>query len=100
MKCEELLQMLNDYVDGEIDPSLCEEFRDEVEACNPCRVVIDTIRKTVTLYREEAGEVELPIAFHDKLHAVLRERWRRDHPDAPDTADPPDGPDPDATPDP
>ena len=26
MKCEELLNILNEYVDGTVDPSICEEF--------------------------------------------------------------------------
>ena len=26
MDCEELLKMLNEYVDGTVDPSICEDF--------------------------------------------------------------------------
>lgn len=55
MKCEELLAMLNEYVDGEIDPGVCEQFEKHLVGCNPCQVVVDNIRKTITLYK--AGEV-------------------------------------------
>ncbi len=74
MKCEDMLRMLNDYVDQEIDPAVCDQFEAHLEDCNPCQVVVDTIRKTIKLYKE--GEVyEIPIAFRDRLHQTLRERW-------------------------
>lgn len=74
MKCEDMLRMLNDYVDQEIDPAVCDQFEAHLEDCNPCQVVVDTIRKTIKLYKE--GEVyEIPIVFRDRLHQTLRERW-------------------------
>jgi anti-sigma factor RsiW len=51
MKCEELLAMLNEYVDGTVDPAICEEFEKHMAGCNPCQVVVDNIRKTITLYK-------------------------------------------------
>jgi len=75
MKCEDLLRMLNDYVDGDIDPAVCEEFEQHLAGCNPCQVVVDNIRKTITLYK--GGEVyEIPTAFRERLHRVLREKWK------------------------
>ncbi len=78
MKCEDLLSMLNEYVDGTIDPSICKEFERHLAGCNPCQVVIDNIRKTITLYRE-GKSYELPLEFRDRLHKVLRERWKETH---------------------
>ncbi len=79
MKCEELLKMLNEYVDGTVDPAVCEEFEKHMAGCNPCQVVVDNIRKTITLYKN--GETyELPVAFRTKLHATLRARWKQTHP--------------------
>ncbi|MFO1476435.1 MAG: zf-HC2 domain-containing protein [Verrucomicrobiota bacterium] len=75
MKCEELLAMLNEYVDGTVDPGICEQFEKHLAGCNPCQVVVDNIRKTITLYRE--GEAyELPVEFRRKLHDTLRQRWK------------------------
>ncbi len=80
MKCEELLAFLNDYVDGTVDPAICEEFEKHMAGCNPCQVVVDNIRKTIRLYK--AGEAyELPAAFRERLHRALRERWKQTHPD-------------------
>lgn len=74
MKCEELLQLLNEYVDGTVDPAVCEEFERHMAGCNPCQVVVDNIRKTITLYRD-GKPCELPLDFSTKLHATLRAHW-------------------------
>ncbi|HOA52854.1 MAG TPA: zf-HC2 domain-containing protein [Thermogutta sp.] len=75
MKCDELLAALNAYIDGEIDPQVCAELSRHLEGCNPCRVVIDTLRKTITLYK---GEVpyELPPEVHARLHECLKKKWQ------------------------
>lgn len=78
MKCEELLAVLNEYVDGTVDPALCQEFEKHMAGCNPCQVVVDNIRQTITLYK--AGTpYELPLEFREQLHARLRQRWKQTH---------------------
>jgi len=85
MKCDQLLALLNDYVDGEVEAGLCSELERHLAGCDPCQVVVDNIRQTITLYK--AGQpYELPTAFRERLHAALRQRWRRTH--APKTAAP------------
>jgi anti-sigma factor RsiW len=79
MKCEEMLAMLNEYVDGTIDPAICEEFEKHMAGCNPCQVVVDNIRQTITLYKN-GQPVELPVKFREKLHATLRQQWKTTHP--------------------
>ena len=74
MKCAELLAMLNEYVEGTVDPALCEEFEKHMAGCNPCQVVVDNIRQTITLYKE-GKPYALPVQFRKRLHAVLRQRW-------------------------
>ncbi len=76
MKCEELLAALNEYVDGDIDPGICDAFEEHLKDCNPCQIVIDNIRQTVTLYKH--GEpVEIPLPVRRRLHSALRDCWER-----------------------
>jgi anti-sigma factor RsiW len=76
MNCQQFLKAIHEYVDGEIDPSLCEQVEEHLADCKPCRVVVDTIRKTITLYKGE--EVyEMPIPFKRKLHETLRAQWKQ-----------------------
>ncbi len=74
MTCEELLAALNDYVDGERLTDACEKFAEHLADCNPCQVVVDNIRKTISLY--QAGEpYPLPAEFQQQLKESLRQRW-------------------------
>ena len=75
MKCEEMLAMLNEYVDGTIDPGICAEFEKHMAGCNPCQIVVDNIRQTITLYKN-GQPVEIPAECRERLHAVLRQRWK------------------------
>jgi len=77
MQCKELLGALNEYVDGETQSALCRALQEHLADCNPCRIVVDNIRQTITLYR--AGKaVTLPVGLHERLHAVLRQKWAQD----------------------
>ena len=75
MKCNDLLKMLNDYVDGDIDPAVCAQLQRHLKECDPCRVVVDNIRNTITLYRGAAEVCEIPLKFRQCLHDALRAKW-------------------------
>lgn len=75
MKCDELLKLLGDYVDGQVDPAICKELEGHLAGCDPCRVVIDNLRKTIRLYKEN-NVYELPADFSARLHGVLKDKWR------------------------
>ncbi|HMP79457.1 MAG TPA: zf-HC2 domain-containing protein [Pirellulaceae bacterium] len=77
MTCEELLKALNEFVDGTLDLSAaeCQQFAEHLSGCNPCQIVVDNIRGTITLYK--AGEpFPLPGKFQARLHQALRQRWQ------------------------
>ena len=42
-KCLDYVQDLNDYLDGDLDPSLCEDIEKHVGQCENCRIMVDTI---------------------------------------------------------
>lgn len=74
--CDELLALLNEYVDGGVDIKACKELKAHLAGCNPCRVVVDNIRKTITLYRKDKP-CELPVKFQERLHDTLRKKWKK-----------------------
>ncbi len=75
MNCDDLLKTLNEYVDGTIEPGVCEQFQQHLAECNPCRIVVDNIRKTIQLYKGDEP-FELPLEFRTRLHATLRAHWK------------------------
>lgn len=73
-KCEEYIGGLADYIDGEIDPALCEEIERHIGQCNNCRIMVDTMRQTVRLCRDGRQE-PLPAALEQRLNKLLKARW-------------------------
>jgi len=68
--CRRLLGMLSDYIDEELEEQLCREIEAHLAECENCRVVVDTLRKTVLLYRM-SGPPELPEDVERRLFKVL-----------------------------
>ena len=62
--CSYLLSSLSDFIDGNLEEMLCEEIERHVADCENCRVVIDTLEKTIYLYHTTA-EQEQPIVPED-----------------------------------
>jgi predicted anti-sigma-YlaC factor YlaD len=79
MKCQELLEALNDYVDGETQSALCRAIQEHLADCNPCRIVIDNIRQTITLYRVEEA-VLLPAGLHERVCSIMQRGWAAESP--------------------
>ncbi len=78
MKCAELLWALNEYADGTVNPAICEEFEKHMADCDSCRVVVDNVCQTITLYRVRKP-FDLPPRFRRRLHAGLRRGWKDTH---------------------
>ena len=69
-ECRHLLGQLSDYVDGEASQAICKEIEHHLAGCDNCRVVVDALRKTVTLYRTR-GPDPVPDDVQDRLYRVL-----------------------------
>ena len=70
MKCRQMLGALSDYIDCELEARLCAEIEAHMRDCPDCQVVVDTLRKTVVLYRSH-GRVEMPADVRSRLYAAL-----------------------------
>ncbi len=69
--CQELKEQLSDYLDGELDPTVCAELERHLAGCDNCRVVVDTLRKTILLYRHYSAPA-MPAGAHERLIHVLK----------------------------
>lgn len=70
--CRQFCQYLSDYVDGELAALLCVELEQHLADCPNCRVVVDTTRKTVSLYRRY-GQAELPAGVSERLWRAIEQ---------------------------
>ena len=70
--CKSLLGLLSDYVDGDLSEELCQDIERHAAECQNCRIVVDTLRKTIFLYHESAAETaEVSGATREKLFKTL-----------------------------
>ena len=70
-RCQELLGQLNAYVDGELAAALCHDLELHLADCADCRVVFDTLAKTISLYHSLG---ETPVALPADVEARLLRR--------------------------
>ena len=73
-ECPDYISDLNDYLDGGLSPELCAEIEAHVGKCQNCRIMVDTLKQTVSFCREGIEE-SLPPVLEDKLKGLLRARW-------------------------
>ncbi len=69
-RCRHLLDELSDYLDGTASAEMCAEIERHLADCADCRVVVDTLRRTIELYHALPGP-ELPVAARERLYKSL-----------------------------
>lgn len=69
--CRHLLGSLSDYVDGELETELCAEIDRHLQGCENCRIVVDTLRMTITLYHQSSQAAEMPKEVRSRLFSRL-----------------------------
>jgi predicted anti-sigma-YlaC factor YlaD len=71
-QCKQLLGNLSEYIDGDLQAELCAEIEEHLKDCDNCRVVVNTLRKTIEIYEQTAGSLaELPNPVRERLFAKL-----------------------------
>ena len=69
--CRNILGSLSDYIDGELDPELCVELERHMDGCENCRIVVDSLRKTIYLYRTVNPCPDVPGEVRERLFQTL-----------------------------
>ena len=68
--CKSLLGSLSEYIDGTAQEQICLELERHLTDCENCRVVVDTLKKTVYLYQVDS-DTDLPEAVRERLFKRL-----------------------------
>jgi anti-sigma factor RsiW len=72
-RCKAVVQLLDDYVEGELPPNERRSLDLHLAACPNCKNFADSYRATRDLARElRYGDI--PPEFRERLHAVLEKR--------------------------
>jgi anti-sigma factor (TIGR02949 family) len=65
--CRQLLNSLSDYIDGDLQQELCDEIELHMKDCDNCRIVVDTLNKTVSLYQSSSEPAIVPDDVRQRL---------------------------------
>lgn len=71
MDCQEIFDSLSEYIDEELALKTCREIETHLADCENCRVVVNTLRRTVTLYHSIPAE-SVPGDVRLRLHKMIR----------------------------
>ncbi len=71
LRCRDILPDLSLYIDQEASAMLCEEIERHLAHCDNCRVVVDTLRRTVSLY-QTLLQPELPDHLRERLYRTFQ----------------------------
>jgi RNA polymerase sigma-70 factor (ECF subfamily) len=67
-RCKELFAALSDYLDGALDPTLCDELESHLAGCRPCEAFLASLEHTVDQLRRHRT---------DRLNQDVRDQTRR-----------------------
>lgn len=72
LNCDVVRQNLSDYIDGDLGPDLCNIIDDHIKDCSNCQIIINTLKKTITLYKMDGQSTALPEDIRQRLFAKLK----------------------------
>ncbi|MDD5541776.1 MAG: zf-HC2 domain-containing protein [Acidobacteriia bacterium] len=73
--CRGLKIFLAEYIDGDLSPNDCAEMERHIRECKTCECVIDTLKKTIRLYKKMP-----PAKMSDEIHKHLLGVLRKNYP--------------------
>jgi len=70
--CRRLFALLSDYIDQEIDPSLCQSLQGHLGDCSPCKAYMASLEETVRRCRRHCTE-EVKAKVRAQVRELIRE---------------------------
>lgn len=71
MRCEDLVSIINDYIEGDMRPEYKAEFERHIGDCSSCFAFFETYKKTKELTGEVACD-EIPPELKNKIKNFLK----------------------------
>jgi len=68
---QKIVKQICDFIGEDIDAPVCKEVADHLAACPSCQAQFDSIKKTVTLYRQVEETQTVPTDVSQRLIKVL-----------------------------
>jgi len=72
-RCKEMFAELSNYLDNELDASLCAELEKHMSGCAPCKAFLNTLARAIELCRATPDELPDPRVCAEMRRALLTE---------------------------
>ena len=73
LNCDELVELVTDYLDGALDEETERRVTDHLGGCDGCTTYVDQIRQTIATLGSSSPGVELTDEARNGLLAAFRE---------------------------
>lgn len=73
-RCKAMFAELSDYLDEQLDDSLCEELERHMDGCGPCQAFVATLEATIEQCRRSAGDC--PPLDSSELRKQLMQKYQ------------------------
>jgi anti-sigma factor RsiW len=75
LACQELVELITDYLDGALSPGDRTRFEGHISACDDCSTYLEQMRQTIDALGHISQE-EIPASAMEELLGAFRE-WRQ-----------------------
>lgn len=75
-ECKEIFELLSEYLDREIPPTLCSEIERHIQDCPPCVAFVDSLKKSIGLCRDLKA-ADPPPPLPDEVRTRLLDAWQK-----------------------
>ncbi len=72
MRCKEAYKFICDNLDQSVDSPECIEIRRHIEECPNCSAYLDSLKKTIGLYRMDPRAQKVPVTVHRRLMKIVQ----------------------------
>ncbi|HEX7556626.1 MAG TPA: zf-HC2 domain-containing protein [Leptolinea sp.] len=72
MKCEDIVQCMSDYIDGDMPIEVLEEAEQHLATCSNCTTALKTLRETIQVYKL-TGKAQIAPEHRENLLAAIQE---------------------------
>ena len=71
--CKECLDLLYDYLDGNLDTETARSLEEHFDDCPPSISFLNTYKSTTKICRQTLNQIEIPEAIRDTLLKVIKD---------------------------
>ncbi len=69
--CKECLDMLSEYLDGDLDAKASADLDEHFQDCPPCIAFLNTFKTSTSLCRETLRQVDVPEVVQKKMKEFI-----------------------------